>query len=210
MTYVPAVKTTRTRTLTTVLALALALSLSACATTPGAATGSGGATAVSGSTPADDAAGQPAEVNDVDLHFLAMMTPHHQQAVEMSDIVLAADGVSEETRDLALRIATGQQAEINTMVTWATDWDQLDLLEVHSVHVANGMLLPEQITALADLTGADVERRFLEEMRAHHVGAIAMTEDQVANGGFGELRDLAQVMIDVQTAEVEEMDALLG
>src|SRR5699024_8485633 len=36
-------------------------------------------------------ANQPAEVNEVDLHFVAMMTPHHQQAVEMSEIILAAD-----------------------------------------------------------------------------------------------------------------------
>ena len=202
---------TRTRLLIAVLALALPLS--ACATTPGTTQGAtsgasadAGADAGARSTPG----AQPEEVNDVDLHFLGMMTPHHEQAVEMSDIVLAADGVTETTRDLALRIKTGQQDEIDTMVAWATDWDELALLEMHSVHIANGMLEPEQMDALAALTGPDVERRFLEEMRAHHVGAIAMTEDQVANGGYGELRDLAQQMIDVQTAEVAEMDALLA
>lgn len=197
--------TTRTHTL--IALLALTLPLAACAVTPESAPAA--RSAGTGATAGDQGV-QPAEVNDVDLHFLAMMTPHHEQAVEMSDIVLAADGVSEATQDLALRIASGQQAEIDVMRTWATDWDQLDLLDVHSMHVANGMLVPEQLAALARLTGADAERRFLEEMRAHHVGAIAMTQDQVANGGFDELRDLAQQMIDVQTAEVVEMDALLG
>lgn len=152
----------------------------------------------------------PAEANDTDLHFLAMMTPHHVQAVEMSDIVLAAEGVSAETLDLAERIRTGQQEEIDVMLGWVADWDQSALLEQHSEHIANGMVTPRQMQELGTLSGADAERRFLEDMRFHHVGAIAMTEDQIANGGYVALRDLAQQMIDVQTAEIAEMDALLA
>src|SRR5690625_2431991 len=45
-------------------------------------------------------ANQPAEVNEVDLHFVAMMTPHHQQAVDMSEIILTAEGTSAATADL--------------------------------------------------------------------------------------------------------------
>lgn len=65
---------------------------------------------------------QPAEVNGVDLHFLAMMTPHHQQAVDMSEIILAAQGTSAATADLADRIKVGQEEEIDTMVDWADQW----------------------------------------------------------------------------------------
>ncbi|WP_160329724.1 DUF305 domain-containing protein [Microterricola viridarii] len=152
----------------------------------------------------------PASANDTDLHFLAMMTPHHEQAVQMSDIVLAADEVTQQTRDIAERIRAGQQHEIDVMLGWVADWQQEPLLEQHSTHIANGMVTPERMDALAALGGADVERTFLEEMIFHHEGAIAMTQDQIDNGGYAELRELAQQMIDVQTAEVAEMTQLLG
>mgnify|MGYP002715026156 CR=1 FL=1 len=31
------------------------------------------------------------EYNDTDVHFLGMMVPHHEQAIEMSDVLLASD-----------------------------------------------------------------------------------------------------------------------
>src|SRR5699024_3448517 len=77
-------------------------------------------------------ANQPAEVNEVDLHFVAMMTPHHQQAVDMSEIILAADGTNAATADLADRIKVGQQEEIDIMVDWAEQWDQHDLMAHHA------------------------------------------------------------------------------
>src|SRR5690625_1696339 len=47
---------------------------------------------------------QPAEVNEVDLHFVAMMTPHHQQAVDMSEIILAAEDTSSDIHRLDVHI----------------------------------------------------------------------------------------------------------
>lgn len=153
---------------------------------------------------------QPAEVNDVDLHFLAMMTPHHDQAVQMSDIVLAAEGISVETLEIAERIKTGQQAEIDIMLGWVDAWGQRGLLAQHSEHIANGMIMPEQMNELATLSGAEAERVFLEQMTLHHEGAVAMTQDQIDNGGYAELRALAQQMIEVQSAEIVEMREMLG
>ena len=161
----------------------------------------------------------PAEANDTDLHFLAMMTPHHEQAVEMSEIILAVDGVSDPTRDLAQRILDGQAEEIGIMRGWADAWGQDDLMQMHSVHVANGMLTGDQMGSLARLADAsagdatavaEAEKTFLELMHSHHEGAIAMTQGEIADGGYTDLQDLAQQMVDVQTAEMAEIDGLLG
>ena len=154
-------------------------------------------------------ANQPAEVNGVDLHFLAMMTPHHQQAVDMSEIILAAQGTSAATADLADRIKVGQEEEIDTMVDWAEQWDQHELMEQHSQHIANGMITPEQLDQLKTLEGEEADTLFLQLMHSHHAGAVAMTQDQIDNGGYQPLVDLAQQMIDVQTAEMREMEQLL-
>ncbi|MHA7135338.1 DUF305 domain-containing protein [Oerskovia turbata] len=176
-----------------------------------------------GAAPGDEVAaasqGAPAGVNDVDTHFIAMMTPHHEQAVEMSEIILAVDGVTEPTRDLAQRILDGQADEIVTMLDWADSWALDDLMEAHSGHIANGMLAPDQMSALERLADtsagspaavAEAEKTFLELMHSHHEGAIAMTQGQIDGGGHSELVDLAQVMFDVQTAEMAEIDTMLG
>lgn len=154
-------------------------------------------------------ANQPAEVNEVDLHFVAMMTPHHQQAVDMSEIILAADGTSAATDDLADRIKVGQQQEIDTMVGWADDWDQHDLMAHHAPHIANGMITPEQMDQLESLEGEKADTKFLQLMHFHYEGAIAMTQDQIDHGGYQPLVDLAQDMVDIQTAEMREMEDLL-
>ncbi|MDR7347593.1 DUF305 domain-containing protein [Enteractinococcus fodinae] len=154
-------------------------------------------------------ANQPEEVNGVDLHFVAMMTPHHQQAVDMSEIILAADGTSSATDDLAQRIKVGQQEEIDLMVGWADDWDQHELMAHHAPHIANGMIAPEQMDQLKTLQGDQADTRFLQLMHFHHEGAIAMTQDQIDNGGYQPLVDLAQQMIEIQTAEMREMEDLL-
>lgn len=151
----------------------------------------------------------PAEVNATDIHFIAMMTPHHAQAVEMSEIILETEGASEEARDLAQRIKDGQEEEIVIMRDWADQWNQQEAMEHHAPHVANGMLTPEQMTELKSLSGAEVDTLFLQLMHFHHAGAIAMTEDQIKNGGYKPLIDLAQQMLDVQTTEMKDIEDIL-
>ncbi|MDU0478944.1 DUF305 domain-containing protein [Staphylococcus chromogenes] len=147
--------------------------------------------------------------NEVDLHFLGMMTPHHQQAVDMSDIVLSKPGISPETRDIAQRIKTGQEKEIVYMKGLANEWGAQKTMEHHSSHIANGMITPQQMKQLESLEGAGAEETFLKLMHSHHDGAVAMTQDEVDNGRYQPLRDAAQTMINVQTAEMKEMEQLL-
>ena len=54
-----------------------------------------------GSMPGMDhgASEQAADVNDADVMFASMMIVHHEQAIEMSDIVLAKEGVAPEGID---------------------------------------------------------------------------------------------------------------
>src|SRR5690625_5286588 len=154
-------------------------------------------------------ANQPAEVNEVDLHFVAMMTPHHQQAVDMSEIILAAEGTSAATADLADRIKVGQQEEIDSMDGWAEQWDQHDLMAHHAPHIPNGMNSPEQLDQLDTIAGEEPDTRYLKMMHLHHEDAIAMTNDQIDNGGYQPQVDLAKQKIDIQTAEMNEIEHIL-
>ncbi len=64
-----------------------------------------------------------ATFNGVDVMFLRMMIPHHQQAVEMATLAQtrAADP---RVKQLAARIKATQTSEIATMNRWLTAWGQ--------------------------------------------------------------------------------------
>lgn len=59
-----------------------------------------------------------------DVCFVRMMVPHHEQAVEMSRILLAKDGVSERGRRFAEYVELVQAQEVATMTAWLAAWDE--------------------------------------------------------------------------------------
>lgn len=147
--------------------------------------------------------------NDVDVHFIGMMVPHHEQAIEMSDVLLASDVDDPQVRDLAQRIKQGQERENEQMRAWAEEWGIEEDMELHSKHIANGMFQPERLEEFASLSGDELRTAFLEMMHSHHAHVIDMTQDEVERGGYAPLREMAQEMIDVQVAEMGEMEDLL-
>ena len=97
----------------TVAAFATALTLTACggdesSSTDSAAGGSGNA-----STPPGTPASGPH--NDADVMFATGMIPHHAQAIEMSELILAADDVDPAVTEVAEAIKAAQGPEIEQM-----------------------------------------------------------------------------------------------
>ncbi|GMA32342.1 hypothetical protein GCM10025875_23340 [Litorihabitans aurantiacus] len=74
----------------------------------------------------------------------------------------------------------------------------------------SGMLSEEELGALADATGADADRLFLEGMIAHHEGAVAMAQDEVDGGRDADAIALAQEIITAQEEEITTMNDLLA
>ncbi|WP_309080851.1 DUF305 domain-containing protein [Zhihengliuella sp.] len=163
------------------------------------------------STPSASSTTAPAETtahNDADVMFAAMMIPHHQQAVEMSETVLAAEDLPPEVRDLAERIRAAQAPEIETMESWLERWgaDAAD----HGGHRMEGMLTEEELQELEGADGARAAELFLTGMIEHHRGAVEMAEDELRSGENAEALALAEQVIADQTAEIEEMEGLLA
>ncbi len=63
--------------------------------------------------------------------------------------------------------------------------------------------------ALAAASGAEFDRMFLTQMIAHHQGAVAMAETEIADGQNTDAIALAESIRDSQNAEIGEMQALL-
>ena len=141
-----------------------------------------------------------------DVMFAQMMIPHHQQAIEMSDLALK-NSTNQEIRDLATKIKGEQAPEIRLMESW-TEGNMGSHMGSHDGHMMNGMLSEEEIHELENTSGVEFNRLFLKGMIAHHEGAIEMARD-VENSKNEEVSKLARSIITSQRAEIEYMKELL-
>lgn len=161
------------------------------------------------------AAGEGVEplFNAADLTFLQHMIVHHEQAVVMSLLVPERSGRPEFHR-FADYVRRAQAAEIDMMQAL------LDLaaergLELPEQHLHDdppmaGMLSSARMAALAEASGAEFERLWLEGMIFHHQGAIDMSHaqqrQQLANGRRPyNLGVLVEEIIVEQRAEIARM-----
>ena len=147
-----------------------------------------------------------ADSNRADMMFVQMMIPHHEQAIEMSDLLSGKSGISAGSMDLAQEIAAAQTAEIAQMKTLLDDWGVNSMGDMGDM----GMMSDDDMEALADAEGTDAERIFLTGMIDHHEGAIEMAEPEVENGESAETVALATDIIRAQRIEIELMKDLLA
>ena len=146
--------------------------------------------------------------NDADVAYASGMIVHHEQALEMSDILLAKSGVDQPVMDLAVRIKEAQGPEIERMRQWLDEWGDNDNDHDHD-HDHDGMVSEEDIALLSQAPGAQASQLFLEQMIEHHEGAIEMAEEHLEEGVDEDALDLSRDVITSQTAEVEEMRSML-
>jgi uncharacterized protein (DUF305 family) len=154
--------------------------------------------------------GNPTSVvdfNSSDVHFNMMMIPHHEQAIEMSRIILAADGIHPDIADLATRIAEAQAPEIEQMAAWL---DARGYPTPPGGMPGHGMMSDDDLDRLRDLDGIEAEVLFLTAMIDHHEGAIVMAEDEIEDGIDPETIALCESIVTSQTAEIVEMQQLLA
>jgi uncharacterized protein (DUF305 family) len=152
------------------------------------------------------------DFNAADETFVRQMIPHHEQALEMAEIVLDKEGVDERVIALAERIQDAQQPEIDLMTSWLKEWGvEPDMGDMPGMdHGDDGMMSDDDMAALEAASGEDASALFLEQMIEHHEGAIEMAEQELDNGDNADALELAQQIFDAQTAEIAEMQDLLA
>lgn len=162
----------------------------------------------------DDASSGSAERNQADVTFAQGMVPHHEQAVEMADMALQK-AQDPRVKDLAGRIKAAQAPEIEQMRGWLEDWgESVDGGDMGGMDMGGGGdmggMSDAEMKELEAASGAAFDRMFLEGMIRHHEQAVAMGRDEVQNGQFPPAKELAQRIVDSQTAEIAEIRGLLG
>jgi uncharacterized protein (DUF305 family) len=187
------------------VALAAVLGLASCAATGDVGTGDSKGHDTHAATDAEASA----EASQADIMFAQMMIPHHEQALEMSGIVLAKEGLDPEIAALAEDIAAAQGPEIEQLESWLGEWGAPREMSGDTQSM-EGMLSEEQLDELEAADAASGWRLFLEQMIEHHEGAIGMAEEHLENGVHEGALALSESIIESQTAEIEQMRELLA
>lgn len=190
-------------------AVATAITLSACTS------GSSGmdGTDMGGSPGMTNAPTASASFNAADETFAQMMIPHHEQAVEMSDDLLAKDSVDPRVVAIATQIKAAQEPEIKQLKKWLTTWgaDQGGMSDMPGMdNGADGLMSADDMTALKNASGAEASKLFLQQMMVHHKGAIAMSQIEIDAGENADAKAKAMAIVKVQSDEVVVMTKLLA
>lgn len=173
-------------------------------------------TSVAASSPVADEAH-----NDADVMFAQHMIPHHQQAVEMSDVLLAKQGVDARVSELATQIKGAQAPEIEQMQGWLKQWGNPPMPPMPNGDMGHGdmghgdmpamqgMVSEADMTTLRNAQGAEAAKLYLTHMIAHHEGAITMAQDEIRDGEYAAAVELARTIVKTQQQEIDTMRQIL-
>jgi uncharacterized protein (DUF305 family) len=140
-----------------------------------------------------------------DLRFIDEMTMHHQGAI-MSSAAMVADSRRPELRVLARRIQASQKRQLKRWYPGAGD-SMMSMGAMPAMEEdMGGMGMMGRGTMMR---GDNADRMFLRMMVAHHQLAVEMGEDALENAEHEELKGLARVIVDEQSAEIKQMEGYL-
>jgi uncharacterized protein (DUF305 family) len=165
---------------------------------------------------------------DVDRDFVAMMTPHHQGAIDMAQAELlyghnekllrvSQEIIAEQLQEIAaMRLAIGEPAS----PTWVTDApvSTSDAQPVAGTSVKseaaflaqNDAAMNKMMAGMAAKPTGDVDHDFVAMMVPHHQGAIDMAQAELRYGHNQQLKTIAQEIIVDQIKEIQFMRLALG
>ena len=191
-------------------ALAVTVTLAGCGSSSGGHDMGSMSSPSSSTSPTSSAAASPAAGphNDADVMFAQMMIPHHRQAIEMADMILAKQGIDSEVTTLATQIKAAQTPEIDQMTGWLNGWGQ-SASSMPMDHDMGGTMSQSDMDALDKANGNEAAKLFLSGMVKHHQGAIDMATDELADGQNADAKKLAQSIKDSQQVEIDKMNELL-
>lgn len=186
-----------------------------------------GCSSTSSPTPTSSSATVLNGYNSQDVTFLVDMVAHHQQAIDMAEMVPSHTN-NAQVKALATKIEAAQGPEIAKMNAWLAEWDETPATgsESHgsghgssgmdhggSTSSANpmgpGMMSAAQMADLESKSGAEFDRMWLTMMIAHHEGAVTMSEQELTQGENAQVKALAQEIINAQAKEIAEMQEML-
>lgn len=157
-----------------------------------------------------------------DVGFCKDMCVHHLQAIDLCLRVLGRQ-TGGAVQAAAAEVLQFQAMEVGQMRAWLTDWGESTVPPTHVMSwmlcttTEQGMPLssmpgyasPQALAELSQLDGLAAGRRWLELMRAHHEGGVAMASEAVLLASSEKVIRLAKGQAASQRYEIHQYDILL-
>jgi uncharacterized protein (DUF305 family) len=162
--------------------------------------------------------------DSVDAGFSRDMARHHLQGVEMANLALDRSD-DPAVRGLAFDISATQTNQTGRMQGWLTLWglqptggDTMAWMGDggHAGHAMGedglmpGMATEEELANLRELSGSEFDVEFLRLMIRHHQGGREMAEYAAEHATLAPVRDLAETIVESQSAETSLMTNMLS
>ncbi len=150
-----------------------------------------------------------ASFNKADVSFATDMAGHHQQAVEMSQMLLDKSDIDPRVVTLAEEIKAAQGPEIKQMKSWLSDWGQKSD-SMSGMDMGGSMMSDADMNDLRSSTGLAASKLYLTQMTVHHKSALVMAKTEVDSGKNADAVTLAKNIISTQTTEITKMSDILA
>lgn len=143
-----------------------------------------------------------ADMVNSEVDFVALMIPHHQEAVD-STISLLNVTQNPTLQYLGNNIVTSQQEEIQMM--------QERLSGIFAGRTYTGIPYMPMMREIRTISSTQTaEKMWLEDMVAHHQGAVDMAKKVLTLSPRQEIKTFAENIIKVQSDEIKLMNQLLS
>lgn len=149
------------------------------------------------------------DFNTVDVMYLAESVVRSRRIVSTSEILLAADNISPEAKDIATRVSQKHSARLATQEQLLTTWGITTSPEVLFPPAPIGIPTQADVDQLHSMHGKDLENRYLNLLQGNIAGAVTSAQQHLGKGFNPELQAAAQLVVD--EAEKEQapiMEAL--
>jgi uncharacterized protein (DUF305 family) len=134
-----------------------------------------------------------------DAMFIDSMIVHHQGAIAMAQEALTK-AQHTELKQFAQNVIMVQDGEITQMQVWRNNWYP-DL----AITAGNGMDTGNMIVSSDDSVSYDI--RWIDAMISHHRAAVTMAQAALTKAEHADIKNLAQAVIDMQSAEITQLEA---
>lgn len=148
---------------------------------------------------------------EVDHDFAALMIPHHQGAVDMSEDYLT-QGHNETIKSMASKIIATQKKEIEELKSLMANLSSTKAGDGHSNHAENEMMqamnkMMEEMNAVRLIGNPDKD--FVAMMIPHHQSAVDMAKTQLSKGKNAAMKRFAEKVVTDQQKEIVQFQQWL-
>lgn len=153
------------------------------------------------------------QANTFDLNFINQIRPLLQDTVALSGQLLASEGIDPEVRKTAQTSMNRQQDEIIQLNSLLEQWGTIGESTEGVTDVLPEASRTNDVEPTADLRRMSEAGRaefYLTELQERLELMISLAEEEILQGESPQLRDQAELMIQVKSERLRQIDALLA